>query len=98
MNDELILRMLEDASKNLERVMFPVEVPHIVPIYNALLAAVKANHPGEPYLEALQSIEGAAGPEELRVLLGQLRILLETWMATDGAERPLATQRLATER
>ena len=98
MNDELILRMLQDASKNLERVMFPVDTSHVVPVYNALLAAVKANHPDEPYLQALQSIEGGAGPEELRVLLGQLRILLETWMAADGAERPLATQRLATDR
>lgn len=96
MNDELILRMLQDASRNLEQVMFPVETPQIVPVYNGLLAAVKANHPGESYLEALPPIEGSAGPEELRVLFGQLRILLETWMATDGAERSLATQRLAT--
>lgn len=78
MKDKVILRLLQDASKNLEDVHFPVEVKGAVPIYNALLTALKTNHPEEPYLEVLTPIEGGAGPEELRLLLGQLRILVET--------------------
>ena len=90
MNDEIILRMLQDASKNLEQVAFPAETPHLAPTYNALLAAVKANHQDEPYLQALEPIEGQAGPEELRVLFGQLRILVEAKMEMDDKMRPLA--------
>jgi hypothetical protein len=95
MNDELILRMLQDASKNLEHASFPITTDNVVPVYNALLGVVKANHPDEPYLQALHAIEGSAGPEELRLLFGQLRLLLESRME---AERMLATQRLATNR
>ena len=102
MKDDVILRLLQDASKQLEHVNFPAETPHVVPVYNALLAAVKANHPQEPYLQALPTVEGGTGPEELRVLLGQLRILLEAWAEgdrpADGMTRPLGTQNFATGR
>jgi hypothetical protein len=102
MKDDVILRLLQDAAKQLEHVNFPAETPHVVPVYNALLAAVKANHPQEPYLQALPTVEGGTGPEELRVLLGQLRILLEAWVegnqAADGMTRPLGTQNFATGR
>ncbi len=102
MKDDVILRLLQDASKQLEHVNFPADTPHVVPVYNALLAAVKANHPQEPYLHALPAVEGGTGPEEMRVLLGQLRILLEAWVegdrAADGMTRPLTTQNFATGR
>ncbi len=95
MRDEVILRMLRDARESLADARFPVDVSHVVPAYNALLAAVKANHPQEAYLQALSAIEGGAGPEELRVLFGQLSILLEAWleadMPADTTTRPLAT-------
>lgn len=82
MKDEIILRLLEDACKKLERVSFPVETPHLLPVYNALLAAVQANHPGNVYLRALRPMEEGekanATPEEIKVLLGQLRIVLES--------------------
>ncbi len=95
MNDEVLLRMLQDASANLEGVKFPTDTSNVAPIYNALLAMLKVNHPGHPYLEALPPIEGGAGPEELRLLFGQLRVLLETLIAPAGADGSVLTQRLA---
>ena len=113
MRDEVILRLLEDACKSLKDVSFPVQTPHLAPVYNALLAAARANHPNEPFFQALTPIErrddeyeeeededeqGRGGgrpdrsrhrrrrgedvsvaPEELRVLMGQLRIALESF-------------------
>jgi hypothetical protein len=85
MKDEIILRMLQDTCQKLENVFFPVETPRVVPTYNALLTAVKTNHPDEPYLSALTLSEsGAASPEELKILFGQLRILLEALMEEKG--------------
>jgi hypothetical protein len=97
MKDEIIIRMLQDAGSNLEHVRFPIETPNLVPIYNSLLAASQANHPQESFLKALRPVEGAS-PEELRVLFGQLRILLEALVDTnregEGVTRPLSTQNL----
>ena len=99
MKDEVILRMLQDARESLSGVEFPVDPSPVVPAYNALLAAVKANHPQDVYLQALPTIEGWAGPEALRVLFGQLSILLESWLEADTAgdnkTGPLSTQSLA---
>ena len=79
MRDEVIIRMLEDACTTLEGASFPVRTPNLVPAYNALLAAAKANHPGDAFLGTLGAIEpGESGPEEMRVLFGQLRIVLES--------------------
>ena len=79
MRDEVILRMLQDASAKLEHVRFPASATHIGPVYNGLLAAVAANHPNHPFLGILSPLpDGEASPEELKVLFGQLRILLET--------------------
>ena len=112
MRDEVILRLLEDACKGLKDVSFPVQTPHLAPVYNALLAAARANHPNEPFFQALTPIERrddayeeedeneeargggrmdrsrhrrgrgedvSVAPEELRVLMGQLRIALESF-------------------
>ena len=102
MKDDVIRRLLQDAAKQLEHVTFPSDTPYVVPVYNALLAAVKANHPQEPSLQALTVIEGESAPEELRVLLGQLHILLEAWVEgerpADGMTRPLGTQNFTTGR
>lgn len=84
MKDAIILRLLQDASQKLEDVAFPVETPHLVPTYHALLDAVKANYPNEPYLNALTlSKDNRASPEELKILFGQLRILLEALMEAE---------------
>lgn len=87
MRDEIIVRMLEHACQALEGVSFPATTPHLGPSYNALLAAAKANHPGNPFFEALVPIGGGengrrseSGPEEMRVLFGQLRIALESFL------------------
>jgi hypothetical protein len=80
MRDEIIIRMLEDACTALEGVSFPTKTPNLVPSYNALLAAARANHPDHPFLSALSRIDNTdAGPEEMRVLFGQLRIVLESF-------------------
>jgi len=80
MRDETIIRMLEDACTALEGVTFPTKTPNLVPSYNALLVAARANHPDDPFLGALSNIENKdAGPEEMRVLFGQLRIVLESY-------------------
>jgi len=81
MKDDVLIRLLQDANHALEGVGFPVETPNLVPIYNALLGALKANHQGQSYVQALLPVE-SAGPDELRVLFGQLRILLESLIET----------------
>jgi len=89
MKDEILVRLVQDACQKLEHVHFPVATPHLVPIYDALLAAAKANHPGDPYLSLLPALaDGETGPEEMRVLLGQLRILLEALQDESGAGAP----------
>jgi hypothetical protein len=87
MKDETIILMLAEASKGLEGVSFPVTTPHLIPSYNALLSAAQANHPNHPFLSALTGIEmpvkgegrreESVGPDEMRILFGQLRIVLE---------------------
>jgi hypothetical protein len=103
MKDAVIIRMLQEACTALEGVSFPVTTPHLVPSYNALLAAAKANHPTDPFLSALTNLEvlppvrnengkfrreDAVGPEEMRVLFGQLRVVLESLQEEETAVPP----------
>ncbi len=89
MKDETLVRLLQDACQKLERVNFPVTTPNLIPVYNALLTATKANHPAHPYLAVLPVLaEGETSPEEMRVLLGQLRIVLEA-LPEESAARPI---------
>ncbi len=90
MKDETLVRLLQDACQKLERVNFPVTTPNLIPVYNALLTATKANHPAHPYLAVLPVLaEGETSPEEMRVLLGQLRIVLEA-LPEENAARPVS--------
>jgi hypothetical protein len=90
MKDETLVRLIQDACQKLERVNFPVTTPNLIPVYNALLTAAKANHPGHAYLSILPVLaEGETSPEEMRVLLGQLRIVLEA-LPEENANRPTA--------
>lgn len=90
MKDETLVRLLQDACQKLERVNFPVTTPNLIPVYNALLTATKANHPGHAYLAVLPVLaESETSPEEMRVLLGQLRIVLEA-VSEENASRPIA--------
>ena len=61
MRDEVIIRMLQEASHGLKEVSFPVTTPHLIPSYNALLAAAKVNHPTDPFLSVLSPIERPEG-------------------------------------
>lgn len=100
MRDEILVRLLEDTCKKLEKVRFPVETPHLAPTYNAMLGAAKENHPGHPYLRFLELLppDAQPGPEELNILFGQLRIVLEA-ITTGEAEHGTAptTRRPAME-
>lgn len=106
MKDEVIIRMLQEASQALKGVSFPVTTPHLAPSYNALLAAAKANHPDDPFLSALSPIEKSeggrredgVGPEEMRVLFGQLRIVLESLLEEQGGYVPATPQSVPAPR
>ena len=89
MKDETLVRLVQDASQKLEHVRFPVTTPNLISVYNALLAAAKVNHPSDPYLSLLPTLaDGETGPEEMRVLLGQLRIVLEALQDESSAGSP----------
>jgi hypothetical protein len=81
MKDEIIRRILDETCQALKGVHFPVQTPHLIPSYNALLTAAKDNHPNDSFLRVLEPLEpGESGPEEMRVLFAQLRIVLESYM------------------
>lgn len=81
MKDSVILEMLEESGRVLNRMEFFEPCKHIVPTYNALLLAARENHPEEPFLQALPTVEPGGGedsvnPRTLALLCGQLRIAL----------------------
>jgi hypothetical protein len=82
--DETIIRMAEEASQALSEVDGHIQCNYLMPSYNAMLQAAKANHPNDPFLSALIPLELISDRKfyvsgaELRVLLGQLRIALES--------------------
>ena len=102
MKDITLVRMLDEARKGLEGVNFPARTPHLLPAYNALLMAARANHPEDVFLQALEPIENRGGeerredgrrdrrdvpecgPEEMRVLFGQLYICMESFAEEAG--------------
>lgn len=96
MKDTILLRLLEETANGLEGVSFPVTTPYLIPSYNAILAAAQANHPTDAFLSALTPLEppsqndrhnSGGGPEEMRVLVAQLRIVLESY-----AEKPYSPE------
>jgi hypothetical protein len=100
MKDEIIIKLLEDACKGLEKVNFPVTTPNLMPIYQTLVLSAAQNHPENLFLRTLarlqensmpdaggseesrgflkKSDKRDSGPEEMRILFGQLRIVLES--------------------
>jgi len=94
MKDVTIVRMLDEARKGLEGVNFPAKTPHLLPAYNALLMAARANHPDDVFLHMLPPIENRVvdgrregpecGPEEMRELFGQLYICMESFAEEAG--------------
>src|ERR1700675_3444461 len=82
MNDETILRMVEETCKVLSRLDFFVSGKHFVPSYNALLQAAKENHPDDRFLGVLPILGLGDGDEihvpQMSVLFAQLRVALES--------------------
>jgi hypothetical protein len=88
MNDKGIILMAHETCKVLSNVPWHVTCNYLVPSYNALLQAAKANHPDDPFIGVLSSVQlneddGLNGPQ-MNILFTQLRIALES-LQTDGS-------------
>jgi hypothetical protein len=96
--DEMLVRMIEEASKSLSQVDGYQNCSLLVGSYNALLQAAKANHPNDPFLSALERLdkeEDDVTVAVMRVLLGQMRIALES---LSGSGMPGSAPALAEAR
>jgi hypothetical protein len=88
MTDKGIIQMAQETCKVLTHVPWHVTCNYLIPSYNALLQAAKANHPDEPFINVLTSIQlneedGLNGPQ-MNILFTQLRIALES-LQPEGA-------------
>lgn len=66
MTDEAIIRITQESCKVLSGVPWHSECKYLLPSYNALLQAAKANHPEDPFISALPTI--ASNGEEDSIL------------------------------
>jgi hypothetical protein len=91
MKDETLIRLAEETAKWLSQTITVNPAPQMVPSYNAFLTAAKANHPTNPFLNALHplSSDSDAHPGddlvtvgEMIALFGQVRIVLESLRET----------------
>ncbi len=83
MMDTTIARMAEEVAAGLKHVDGEMEFKRLVPIYNGLVTAAQANHPQDPFLSMITSIDANRGEEyisaaEMRILFGLLRLALES--------------------
>jgi hypothetical protein len=90
MTDTTIIRIAEETSRALEDAHPFSQCLLLVPSYNALLQAAKANHPDDPFLRVLTTLSAngevnSISVAELRALLGQLRIALESMQEEHAA-------------
>jgi hypothetical protein len=95
MKDEAIWRIAKHTAKVLAGMQFFMSCKHLLPSYHALLVAAKANHPEDPFLNALPVLEpdgddNAIGPPQLNILFTQLYLALESWMG-DGEPESAAS-------
>lgn len=93
MTDDAIVRIAEVSADAMKHMDPHIHSAYLIPSYVALLAAAKANHPNDPFISSLASIEVPNGDNEirvgeLRVLFGQLRIALESLCAEAAAYPP----------
>jgi hypothetical protein len=103
MTDETIVKMLRETCQVLSRMEFFEPSKYLLPSYNALLTAARANHPNEPFLSVLPTLEGgedeeAFNPHTACILFSQLRIALESMSgeATPSAPAPLPARQEPT--
>ena len=81
MTDTAIIAIAEKTVQGLSGVDPEWEFPRLVPIYNGLMHAAKANHPGDPLLNTLEPVEASTGKDgicvaEMKILFGVLQIAL----------------------
>jgi Pentapeptide repeats (8 copies) len=94
MNDETIIRLVEETCRVLAKMEFPQSCSHLQPSYNTLVEAAKANHPEDLFLRTLPTIpyvpyEGkGVAPQEMHILFTQLRIALEALQDEGGGAAP----------
>jgi hypothetical protein len=92
MKDEAIWRIAKQTAKVLSGMQFFMSCKHLLPSYHALLLAAKANHPDDPFLNALPVLdpeegeENAIAPPQLNILFTQLYLALESWMGEEEEE------------
>lgn len=92
MKDEAIWRIAKQTAKVLSGMQFFMSCKHVLPSYHALLLAAKTNHPDDPFLAALPTLEpeegeeNAVAPPQLNILFTQLYLALESWMGEAAGE------------
>lgn len=96
MKDEAIWRIAKQTAKVLSNMQFFMNCKHLLPSYQALLLAAKANHPDDPFLNALPVLDlqdvddQTVAPPQLNILFTQLYLALESFMdpGDEGAPAP----------
>jgi len=80
MDNRTLVRLAASFMEHLGETLPGTDCALLIPTYNALLNAAQAQNPEEPFLSHLQPLqaEGHVDPEVLRVLMGQLQIVLES--------------------
>ena len=82
MTDTAIIRVAEETARGLANVDGEWEFKRLVPIYNGLVHAAKANHPNDPFLSTISTVEtgeeGTPCVGEMRILFGLVRIALDS--------------------
>lgn len=92
MKDEALIRIAEQTSQSLMGMDPHCSARRIVPSYNAMLQAAKANHKDEPFLNCLTPLEvNTKNDQEDHVSIGevvalfaQIRLVLESLQAESG--------------
>lgn len=84
MNDATIIRMATETIQHLRHAIPVSSCPYMVPSYNALVSAAKANHPDDTFLKALNPLPTTGDDRdnisiaEINALFAQLVIALES--------------------
>ena len=84
MTDQTIIRLAEETTSLLRKVLPGENESNVIPSYNALLAAAQKNHPDEPFLATLTPIDRSDSAVDLAILFTQLRIAVEA-LSSEGS-------------
>jgi hypothetical protein len=89
MKDKAIVEIATETCRVLSDAPWHLETKYLLPSYNALMEAARANHPQDPFLRTLASVE-ASGEEvnapQMNILFTQLRIAVESLQEDDGTK------------